>query len=227
VDLLASAVAASAAIYVFASLFFAFAFVRRQSESEHGVFALMCLALAESAAGALLGMRGGSARAVLLGEQVSWVGLVGAFAMLVHYGLHYRGVKNARVVLVPVYFVAAVLEALNARGLLHDVARVGEHRVWLRGVEYYGTPLSPAGIVAYALGGIAVTSVLVLVARAYLAGKREALAVVIGTTALLATVINDVGVASGAFSTTYLVDAGFVAFVFSVSTTYSSRYSAL
>lgn len=228
-DLLASAIAASAAVYVFASLFFAFAFLRRQADAEYGVFAVLCIALAENAAGTMLGMRAGSPHGALVGEQVGWVGLLAAFAMLVHFGLRYRGTRPDVRVLAPVYVAAAAFVALDARGMLHDASRVGTQHVLLRGIEvdYHGTPLSPAGLVAYALGGVAVTAVLVLVARAYLAGKREALAVVIGTTALLATVINDVGVASGVFSTTYLVNAGFVAFVFAVSTTFTSRYAAV
>ncbi len=228
-DLLASAIAASAAIYVFASLFFAFAYIRRQADAEYGVFALLCLALAESAAGSMLGLHVSNANAALLGEQVGWVGLIAAFAMLVHFGLRYRGVRGGGKILAPVYAVAALFEIFDARGMLHDVARIGEHRVWMRGVDvaYHGTPMSPLGLAVYALGGLAVTAVLILVARAYLAGKREALAVVIGTTALLATVINDIGVASGVFSTTYLVNAGFATFVFAVSTTFSSRYASL
>jgi signal transduction histidine kinase len=229
VDLLACLVSATAAVYLFASLFFAAAFVRRQADAEYGIFALMCLALAEHAAGSLLGGSTVSAEAALLGDRVGWVGLIAAFAMLVHFGIAYRGVKKPIRFLLPVYALAGVFEVLDARGMLHDVARLGEQRVFLMGghdveVVYRSTPLSAVGLSAYALGCVGVAGVLVLVARSYLSGKREALAVVIGTTALLATVINDVGVASGVFSTTYLVNAGFVTFVFAVSTTFSARY---
>ena len=228
-DLLACLLSATAAVYLFASLFFAFAFVRRQADAEYGIFALLCLALAEHAAGSLLSSGAVSSEATLLGDQVGWVGLIAGFAMLVHFGIAYRGVKQPMRFLVPVYGVAGLYELLDARGMLHDISHLGEQRVFMIGarggeVVYRSTPLSTVGLSAYALGCIAVAGVLVLVARAYLSGKREALAVVIGTTALLATVINDVGVASGVFSTTYLVNAGFVTFVFAVSTTFSARY---
>jgi signal transduction histidine kinase len=63
------------------------------------------------------------------------------------------------------------------------------------------------------------------VARSYLGGRREALAIVVGTTVLLATAINDLGVASGAFTTGYLVDAGLCVFVVGLATTPSARYA--
>ena len=59
----------------------------------------------------------------------------------------------------------------------------------------------------------AAAAVLVLVARAYLAGQREALAVVVGATVLLATVINDVGVAAARSRRRTSVDVGFAAFI--------------
>ena len=73
---------------------------------------------------------------------------------------------------------------------------------------------------------LAAAMVLMLVAQAYLGGQRGALAVVVGATVLLATTINDVGVASGAFSTAYLADAGLAAFVVGIATTPSARYAA-
>jgi signal transduction histidine kinase len=72
-----------------------------------------------------------------------------------------------------------------------------------------------------------VASVLVLLARAYLGGRRDALAVVVGATVLLATLINDTGVALGAFTTGYLVDAGLAAFVVGLATTPSARYAVV
>jgi signal transduction histidine kinase len=84
-----------------------------------------------------------------------------------------------------------------------------------------------AAVVTYGLAVTASTVVLVLVARAYLAGRRGALAVVVGATVLLATAINDGGVASGAFATGYLADAGLAALVVGIATTPSARYAAV
>jgi signal transduction histidine kinase len=67
----------------------------------------------------------------------------------------------------------------------------------------------------------------VVVAKAFLAGHREALAVVVGSTVLMATALNDLGVATGLLATGYLVDAGLAAFVVGLATLPSSRYAAV
>ena len=235
-DLLASLLSATAAIYLLASFTFAFAFARRQADKEYGVLALMCLAMLEYAAAGLFSTSaavnaanaGALTNDVLMGEKLRLVGLIVAFAMLVHFAVRYRGIAQPQRVLLPVYGVAGLFELLDARGLLHDARAAAAPQITPHTVEaiYRGVPLSALGISLYFLGCAAVAAVLVLVARAYLAGKHEALAVVVGTTVLLATIINDVGVVTGTFSTTHLVNAGFVAFVFGASTTYSARYAA-
>ena len=87
--------------------------------------------------------------------------------------------------------------------------------------------VAPNGAATYVAVFSAATVILVLVARAYLVGQRGALAVVLGTTVLLAAVINDIGVASGAFSTVYLTDLGLAAFVIGIATTPGARYAAV
>ncbi len=102
------------------------------------------------------------------------------------------------------YGLAAILAVLAARAPL-DSFRTG----------------------AYVTAIVAVAAVLVLLARAYLGGRRDALAVVVGATVLLATLINDTGVSTGAFTTGYLVDAGLAAFVVGLATTPSARYAVV
>src|SRR5437868_1216253 len=108
--------------------------------------------------------------------------------------------------------LAAVLSALAGGG----------------GVDFFRHP-PPTGTVTLATQ-MAVTAaaaaVLVLVARAYLAGQRGALAVVVGATVLLATAINDVGVVTGAFATGAMTDGGLAAFLVGIVTTPSARFAA-
>jgi len=201
VDLLAIVLAATAGVELLAALLFAVGVARRSADREHGVAALLCLAAAEHAVGSLLEARATDAAAALAADRVAWLGLIALLPLAIHFALGYRGVRPSWRALAVPYALAGVLAVLDVRGTLH------------------------AGVGAYLAAVVAAGAVLVIVARAYLAGRREALAVVVGTTVLLATAINDVGVASGAFTTGYLVDAGILAFVVGIATTPSARYA--
>jgi signal transduction histidine kinase len=67
----------------------------------------------------------------------------------------------------------------------------------------------------------------VIVARAYLLGRTGALPMVIGSTAFLATTVNDLGASAGLFWTTPLLDPGLAAFVAGIATTSSAQYASV
>ena len=203
-DLLATVLAATAAIELFAALLFAFVFVRRPSERDAGVAAILCLAAAVHALGSLLTEGAHDATAAAIDERVAWLGLIGVLPLSIHFALAYRVPLPRAPILATPYALAAVLGGLAARAPL-DFFRTG----------------------AYVTAIAAVAVVLVLLARAYLGGRRDALAVVVGATVLLATLINDAGVSTGAFATGYLVDAGLAAFVVGLATTPSARYAVV
>jgi signal transduction histidine kinase len=229
VDLLAIVLAATAGVELLAALIFAFQFARRSADREYGVAALLCLAACEHAAGSLLSARATDAAGALAADRVGWLGLLAFLPMAIHFALAYRGVRPSWRVLAAPYGLALVFVALDARGDLHAadgaVPRAPGLLVGATDAVHRVAPLGPAGVAAYLGAIVATAAVLVIVARAYLAGRREALAVVVGTTVLLATAINDLGVASGAFTTGYLVDAGIAAFVVGIATTPSARYA--
>jgi signal transduction histidine kinase len=230
VDLLATLLAATAAVELFAALLFAITFVRRPCDREYGIAALLCVAAGEHAIGSLLCARAGDAHAALVADRAAWLGLLAALPMAIHFALSYRGVRPSWRMLVGPYLVAAGFVALDVLGMLSNPAGIPRASGLLVGVADVGhrvAPLAPFGVAAYVAAVIAAGAVLVIVARAYLTGRREALAVVVGTTVLLATIINDVGVASGAFATGYLVDAGLAAFVVGIASTPSARYAAV
>jgi signal transduction histidine kinase len=230
VDLLATALAATAAVELLSALLFAIGFVRRPTEREYGVAALLCVAVAEHAVGSLLAARATELHDALAADGIAWLGLLAAMPMAVHFALAYRGVRPSWRILAAPYVIATGFAVLDARGKLHDPeATPHAGGMLLGGMDsvHHAVALSPLGVAAYFATGVATATVLVLVARAYLTGRREALAIVVGTTVLLATVINDVGVASGAFATGYLVDAGLAAFVVGIATTPSARYTVV
>jgi signal transduction histidine kinase len=228
VDVLAIVLAATAAIELVAALAFALSFVRRTADQEYGVAAVLCLAASEHSVGSLLAARASSAAAALAADRVAWLGLLALMPMSVQFALAYRGTRPSWQALVPFYATAAGLAMLDARGFLHGAAPVARASGLLAGASsalHPIAPLGPAGVAAYVALLVAVAAVLVIVARAYLGGRREALGLVVGATMLLATSINDLGVAVGVLTTGYLVDAGLVAFVLGIASTPSARYA--
>jgi signal transduction histidine kinase len=230
VDVLAIVLAATTAIELMAALLFALSFVRRTADQEYGIGAVLCLAACEHSIGSLMSARAATAATALTADRVAWLGLLALMPMSVQFAFAYRGARLSWRALVPSYAIAVALAVLDARGLLHDahapVARASGLLVGAPGAVHHIAPLGPAGVGAYAALLAAVTTLLVLVGRAYLTGRRDAIGIVVGGTMLLATTINDLGVASGLLTTGYLVDAGIAAFVLGIASTPSARYVA-
>jgi signal transduction histidine kinase len=214
-DLLATVLTTTAAIELFAALLFALAFVRRPADRESGVAAVLCISAFEHAAGSLFALHAKQPAAALAAERVAGLGLGLALAMGVHFALAYRGKPPSWRALAAGYAVAAWFAVLALRGRLSPTAA--------QGVGAQGLFDAPA----YVAAAVAAASMLVLVAREYIGGRRGALGVVVGTAILLAAMINDVGVASGAFASGYMADAGLAAFVIGIATMPSARYAAV
>ncbi len=230
-DLLATVLAATAAVELLAALLFAITFIRRAQERDFGVAAIACVAAAVHTVGSALSARATDPASALVDDRAAWLGLVALAPLLVHFGLVYRGGRPRWGAVAVPYAVGSVFAALDLRGLLHDPAGAVPRASGILVVSADGihrvAPLGLFGSLAYAGVASAAATVLVLVARAFLAGHREALAVVVGSTVLLATVLNDLGVAAGVLTTGYLADAGLVAFVLGLVTTPSARYAVV
>jgi signal transduction histidine kinase len=223
VDLLALLLAATAGIELLAALVFAFGFALRRADRESGVGALLCLAAAVHSAGSLVGARAPNAVSALAADHMAWLGLIAFLPIAIHFALGYGGSRPAWSTLLTPYTLGAVLAVLDMRGALHAG---GSATLPVSGLLIgEAHPVGPLGIAAYLAAVATAATVLALAGRAYLAGRREALAVVVGTTVLLATALNDAGVASGVFATGYLLDAGIAAFVVGIATTPNARYA--
>ncbi len=228
-DLLATILAATAAVELLSALIFAFAYVRRPAERDFGVGAFLCMAAAMHTVGSLLAAGAADAGAALVDDRVAWMGLIVMQPLAVHFSYVYRGLRPRWTILALPYALALVFAVLDVRGLLHDPAGAVPRASGLVAATTealrHVAPLGPLGTAAYGGAVAASTLMLVAVARSYLGGRREALAVVVGSTVLLATNLNDLAVAAGVLSTGYLVDAGLGAFVVGIVTMPSSRYA--
>jgi signal transduction histidine kinase len=225
VDVLATVLAATDATELFGALLFANAFLRRPADREYGLAALFCLAALLHTSGSLAAeaLAGRAPDLTLLAGRLGALGLLAALPVAVHFALVYsRGNRHDLGWLASSYGIVAIFAGLEL--FYHPTPVALGPSAWAARIL---RTVTPDGVVTYVAVFCAATVILVLVAHAYLVGQRGALAVVLGTTILLAAVINDIGVASGAFSTIYLTDLGLAAFVVGIATTPGARYAAV
>jgi len=158
----------------------------------------------------------------LTAQRIGAVGLVAALALSVHFARLFRGVPQTRARLAMVYGAAAVFAAVE----VHALGPAGSAAATVDSSHHLAAG-GPGCVLLPIATLVAGTAVLVNAARGYLAGQRGALAIVLGSTVMLAAALNDIGVATGALSTIYLADAGMAAFVVGIATTPSARYSTV
>ncbi len=218
-DLVAGVVRAAVAIHAAFAVFFLVARVRRR-EPEYGALALLCGAIALVSAARAAEAHATSAAELVAMARLACVVLIVSFALLVHFALEYARVEGRKTWLVLSYSAATGYELLNARGLLHDVSAVPPVDTLA-----HVAPMSALGVSLFAAGLVASGVALALFARAYLAGRREALALVVGGTVLFAALLNDAACAAGLVATTYLASVGYLGIVAGGASTCISRWA--
>jgi signal transduction histidine kinase len=213
--------AATIAIELVAALLLAHTFGRRPRDREYGLAALFAAAAATHASGALLSRLSTSVAAVSFADRLSWLGLITAMPLGLHFAILYASrPRRSWLALAVPYGAAAILAGLAWAGALGPTLPLASHL-------HHPGGLSTAELAARgaATAGAAVT--LLLLARSYLDGRREALAVVIGSTLFAAASINDLAVTSGSMTTAYLADLGLLALVLGITATISTRYTSV
>jgi signal transduction histidine kinase len=229
VEPLATVLAATAAIELFAALLFAVAFARSRAEREHAVAAGLSVTASAHAVASLIASRVGAA-APIAADRAAWLALIVAMPTTVHFALAYQGGRQSWRILAVPYVVAAPFALLDLSGRLTELASADPRA---RGVMAPGDAahhieaVGPFAIAAHFGAVVAAASALVIVGRVYLAGRREALAVVVGATVFLAVAMNDLGTASGILSTGYLADLGLAVLVVGIASTPSARHAAV
>ena len=157
---------------------------------------------------------------LLSSSRFACVALIAATVLLVHFALDYARPASRRTWLVFAYSTGAAYELLNARGILHDVQALAAEPTASH------VPMSGIGVSMYVAAIAAAAGALTLFARSYLRGRREAIALVIGVTVVVATLLNDLGYAIGFPSTGQLGALGFLGVPVGGLSTFLSRYLA-
>ncbi len=217
--LLATALPAIAALEFLAAFLLALGFMRTPTEKELGLGGLLGAAATVHAVAAIARATAGTPAILLEANRVASLALVAALPLARHCSLSYSNVRPSLRALGACYGLAAPF------ALLVIVGRLTELPFDARGGLAVSGTLPGAVGTAYVAATVAAAATLVDVSRAYLAGRREALGLVVGSTVLLASMINDAGAAGGIFATCHLVDAGLAAFVVGIAATPSARYA--
>ncbi len=220
-DLIAGVMRAAVAIHAAFAVFFLAARVRRR-EPEYGALALLCGAIALVSAARTAESHAASAAELLAMARLACVVLIVSFAVLLHFALEYARVEAKKVWLVLSYSAATGYELLNARGLLHEVSALAPTAP---PDTLHVAPMSALGVSLYLVGLVASGASLALFARAYLGGRREAIALVVGSTVLFAALVNDAAYAAGLLATTYLATVGYLGIVAGGASTCISRWA--
>ncbi len=221
-DLLAGNNAAAATVEVFSAVLFSIAFLRRTADIENGLAAVVAIAAATHVTGSFLGPLATGSEAIGV-AVASRVGLALALPATVHFALSYRTTPRPWQLLGGMYIAtlaAASWDVLRARASAGGLAAALEalHR---------GVPFGSLGLATDWLALAAALASVVIAAYAYLEGRREGLAIVIGSTAFLTTSLNDMAVAAGLLRTGLLIDAGLAAFVGGIASAQSARFAGL
>jgi signal transduction histidine kinase len=222
VNLLVAIDTASLTVELFSAALFAIAYLHRTSDVEHGIAAVVGVSAACHAAAALMGPQASGMWGAAAAGFFAHAGLAVAVPAAAHFVIAYRGVERSWRSIGAMYSVAAaaaawdVFEAGSTKGL------VGRPWTALPGAE-----LVSAGLASDCVALVAAVATVVIAAHAYLEGRKEGLAVVIGATAFLATSLHDVAVQSHILSSGLLVDPGLGAFIAGIACAQSARFSGV
>lgn len=207
-------------------VFFLLAYRIGRREAEYFLFSLLCLALSVTSFGAALDYGGGSIEDRSLADGIIHSGVIWAAALNVHFALCFAQVTKGRKVLLLLYGLSCFYTAaIWTRGWWVDGAGELVASTLFGGrVEHWVRPVTPLAISFYFVSGVETFAAIALLAFTYRSGRREALGSLIGVLLMSPTVINDAGLALGAWNTVSLLPHGFLIYAFGVAGTLLLRY---
>ena len=224
---LSGILAAWAAAQLGLGAFFVLAYFAGRRESEYFVFGLLCCALSVMSVGVAIDYHDGRQAAGIWADQLGLSGVIFAAALNVHFALCFSIEPRRFRFVWPLYGLAALFFVANWTGYLWvpGAFRVVSSNVLGVPVDHIVGTASALGDAFYLVGLLETLATVAILARAYRAGRRDALASLIGISLTVPAVLNDVGLASGVFKNTIsLLPHAFLIFAFGVAGTVLLRY---
>jgi len=207
--------------------FFVLAYFAGRRESEYLVFGLLCFSLSLMSAGVGLDYHDGAHPHGILADQIGLSGAIFAAALNVHFALCFSTSTDRWRHCRPLYALALFFVVANwTRGFwVPKKIRILASNVFGVRVYHMIGEASVIGKAFYAVGLLETLATIAILARAYRAGRRDALAPLIGVSLVVPAVFNDAGLALGVFTNTVgLLPHAFLIFAFAVAGTVLMRY---
>jgi len=207
--------------------FFVLAYFAGRRESEYFVFALLCLSLSVMSIGVCIDYHDGAHPHGIVADQIGLSGVIFAAALNVHFALCFSNVQQRLRRCWPLYLLAVFFFIANWTGGLWSSGtfRIVRSNVFGMRVDHMIAAPSQVGNAFYAVGLLETLATVVILARAVRAGRRDALASLIGVSLIVPAVFNDVGLAAGVFANTIsLLPHAFLCFAFGVAGSVLMRY---
>lgn len=207
--------------------FFVLAYFAGRRESEYLVFGLLCFSLSVMSVGVAWDYHDGAHTDGIRADQVGLSGVIFAAALNVHFALCFSNLKRRLRIVWPLYLLASCFLVANWTGLVWVPGkfRLVSSNVFGARVQHIVGQASAIGNAFYIVGLIETLATVAILTRAYRAGRRDALASLIGISLAIPAVFNDVGLASGLIKNTIsLLPHAFLIFAFGVAGTVLLRY---
>ncbi|HEY3669262.1 MAG TPA: ATP-binding protein [Polyangiaceae bacterium] len=224
---LSGLVSAWAAAQLGLGVFFVLAYFAGRRESEYLVFGLLCFAFSVFSLGVAMDYHDGRHTHGILSDQIGLSGAIFAAALNVHFALCFLGIKDRLRWCAGLYFVALLFFIADWSGVLWIPGqfRIVSSNVFGTRVDHIVAAASPVGNAFYFVGLLETLTTVAILGRAYRSGRRDALTSLIGISLTIPAVFNDVGLASGLFTSTIsLLPHAFLIFAFGVAATVLMRY---
>ena len=207
--------------------FFVLAYFAGRRESEYLVFGVLCFSLSVMSVGVGLDYHDGAHPHGILADQIGLSGAIFAAALNVHFALCFSTVQQRMRRCWPLYLLASFFLLANWTGAFWVPSKfqiVSSDVFGVRVHHMVGTA-SWIGNAFYAVGLLETLATVSILARAYLSGRRDALASLIGISLVVPAVFNDAGLAFGVLKDTIsLLPHAFLIFAFGVAGTVLMRY---
>ncbi|HKO48075.1 MAG TPA: ATP-binding protein [Polyangiaceae bacterium] len=207
--------------------FFLLAYFAGRREFEYFLFGLLCFSLSVMSIGVGLVYHHGAHPHGILADQIGLSGAIFAAALNVHFALCFSTVKQRLRRCLPLYLLALFFLIANWTGALWvpgKIQLVHSNVLGVR-VDHMMGAASSIGNAFYVVALLETLATVAILAGAYRAGRRDALASLIGISLAVPAVFNDAGLAVGVLKNTIsLLPHAFLVFAFGVAGTVLMRY---